>query len=249
MTYRIDDQYLGYPPIENVVPVPASPPFGLPISAGSIVPAEDPVWGPGEFVFARAGGAIRLYGACILTEVWDATNKVYTYNMTEVTNTALLGRAAYVYQGNVALTTGQYGWFMTSGRTPVNCTATVAAASPVGIVAAGQLGALAAGKSVNGSTSVTPATQTVVQAGSGFSGDTVIRMSNTAGFFPGVFISGTGVGASSVVSFVDPLGRFIVSSVANSANVSGNVTATYNNGTIFYNVIDMNRSQYQGPIT
>lgn len=249
MTYRLDDQYLGYPTIESVVPVPANPPFGLPISAGLIVPAEDPIWGPGEFVFARAGAGIRLYGACLLLPVWDATNKVYIYNATEVTNTALLGRPAYIYQGNVALTTGQYGWFMSSGRTPANCTATVAAAAPVGIVAAGQLGALAAGKSVNGATSVTPATQTVLAAGSGVNGDTVIRLASTAGFFPGVYISGTGIPAAALVSAVDPLGRFIVSSAANTANVSGNVTATYNNATIFYNVIDMNRAQYQGPIT
>jgi hypothetical protein len=249
VTYKVDDQFLGYPTIENVVPVPANPPFGLPIPAGTILPADDQVWGAGEFVFARAGGAIRLYGACLLTPVWDATNKVYTYNATEVTNTTLLGRPAYIYQGNVALTAGQYGWFMMTGRTPVNCTATVAAASPVGVVAAGQLGALAAGKSVNGATSVTPATQTVVTTGSGLSGDTVIRVASTAGFFPGVYISGTGIPAASLVSAVDPLGRFIVSSAANTANVTGNVTATYNNGTIFYNVIDMNRAQYQGPIT
>jgi hypothetical protein len=248
VTYKVDDQILGYPPIENVVAVPAV--FNaVPASPGLIVPAEDPIWGPGEFVFARAGGSIRLYGACLLLPVWDATNKVYTYNMTEVTNTALLGRPCYIYQGNVALTVGQYGWFMMSGRTPVNCTSTIAAGSPAGVVAAGQLGALAAGKSVNGATVATPATQTVLSVGSGFSGDNVIRLANTAGFFPGVYISGTGIPALAVVSAVDPLGRFIVSSLANTANVTGNVTATYNNATIFYNVIDMNRAQYQGPIT
>lgn len=249
MTYRIDDQYLGYPPIENVVPVPTNPPFGLPISTGALLPAEDPVWGPGEFIFARAGGGIRLYGACLLLPVWDATNKVYQYNMTEVTNTTLLGRPCYVYQGNTALTTGQYGWFMTTGRTPVNCNASVAAGTVVGIAAAGQLGANGPGKEVLNAVSVTPATQTVTQTGFGLSGDTVIRMANTSGFFPGVYLSGTGVGASAVVTFVDPLGRYIVSSVANSANVGGTVTATYNNSTIFYNVIDMNRAGYQGAIT
>lgn len=249
MTYKADDQYLGYPPIENVVPVPSTvlPPVG--VNPGIMLPAEDPVWGPGEFVFARANGSIRQYGACLLLPVWDATNKIYTENMTEVTNTTLLGRPAYICQTAGGLTTGQYGWFMTSGITPVNCTASVAAGSPVGVVAAGQLGALAAGKSVNGATSVTPATQTVTQTGFGVSGDTVIRMANTSGFFPGVFISGTGVAASATVAAVDPLGRFIVSSGANTANVGGTITATYNNATIFYNVIAMNRAQYQGPIT
>jgi len=248
VTYKVDDQVLGYPPIENAFPTPAV--FNaVPISPGLITPAEDPVWGPGEFVFCRANGSIRQYGACLLLPVWDSTNKVYTENMTEVTNTALLGRPAYICQTAGGLTTGQYGWFMTSGITPVNCTATVAAGSPVGVVAAGQLGALAAGKSVNGATSVTPATQTVVTVFSGANGQSVVNVGSTSGFFPGVFASGTGIPASTTVSAVDPLGRFLVLSANLTAQGSGNITATYNNATIFYNVIAMNRAQYQGPIT
>lgn len=250
MTFRFDDQYAGYPPIENVVAAPSGFPLGLNISPGSLYPAEDPVWGPGEFVFARAGGAIPLANVCVLTPVWDATNKVYTYNMTTVPNTANLGRPLYVYVGNTALTTGQYAWFMATGRYPTSSNASVAADTTAGIVAAGQIGAVSAGKQVLNARVMTAATQTVVATAiSGASGDTRIFISSTAGFFPGVYVSGTGVGAAAICKFVDPLGRYIDVTVANSAAVSGNVTATYNNATIFYNVLEMNRVFAQGQIT
>jgi hypothetical protein len=248
MAYKFDNRFIGYPPIEAVVPTPAAL-TALPMSAGFIAGAEDPVWGPGEFIFARANGAIRLYGGCVLTEVWDATNKVYTYNATEWPTTSLIGRAVYVYQGNVALTAGQYGWFMTTGRTPVNSTVSIAADTTSGHNSAGQLTANAAGVQVVNARVITPATQTVVSAGRGVSGDTRIDLASTQGFFVGGYLSGTGVGASAIVTAVDPNGGFVLASVANSATVSGNVTITYNNATIFYNVLSMNRAFAQGAIT
>lgn len=242
MTFRFDEHIIGYPPIENVVPVPASPPFGLPINPGSLYAAEDPVWGPGEFVFARAGAGIRIAGPCQSLFVWDATNKVYTYNMIEWTATANASRPYYIYMGNTALTAGQYGWFMTTGRYPMNCTASIAAGVAVGHNAAGQGTADAATLGVEGAIVITPATQTVVAAAvSGVTGSNQIFLSNVQGFFPGVYVSGTGVGAAAICSFVDPLGRYILVTVVNSAAVTGNVTATYNNATIFYNVVECNR--------
>lgn len=242
MAFKLDSRYIGYPPIENVVPVPASPPFGLPINPGFIVTAEDPVWGPGEFIFARAGAGIRLAGPCQALSVWDATNKVFTYNMIEWTATANAGRPYYLYVGNTALTVGQYGWFMMTGRYPMNCTASIAADVKVGHNAAGQGTADAATFGVDGSNVITAATQTVVVASvSGLLGSNQIFLASTQGFFPGVYVSGTGVGAAAICSFVDPLGRYILVTVVNSAAVTGNVTATYNNATIFYNVVEMNR--------
>ncbi len=242
MSFLFDSQYIGYPPIENVVPVPTSPPFGLPISPGFIARAQDVVWGPGEFVFQRAGAGIRIAGLCQSLPVWDATNKVFTYNMIESTATANAGRSYYIYMGNTALTTGQYGWFMTTGRYPVNGTSTIAADTKAGHNGAGQLTADAATFGIEGAMVVTPATQTVTAAAiSGILGSNQIFLSSTAGFFPGVYVSGTGVGAAAIVSFVDPLGRYILVTVVNSAAVTGTITATYNNATIFYNVLDCNR--------
>lgn len=249
MAFKSDDGMVGTPVFENVVPVPATL-SALTWSPGFLLPAEDPVWGPGELIFARAGGSIRLGGLCVLTPVWDVANKVFQYNMTECPNTANLGRSLYIYIGNTAITVGQYAWFMATGRYPVNGTATVAADTTAGITAAGQIGANSAGKQIVNGRVMTPATQTVVAASvSGSSGDNRIFLSSTQGFFPGAYLSGTGVGAAAIVSFVDPLGRYVNATVANSAAVTGNVTATYNNAVIFYNVLEVNRAFAQGAIT
>lgn len=258
MTYKLDYRYIGAPAIEAVVPVPATL-AALPIPPGLIVEAEDPVWGPGEFIFARANGTIRLYGLCVLTEVWDATNKVFTYNMTEAPTTTLLARSLYIAIGTGAgvassvnaFTVGQYGYFMTTGRSPVNSSSSIAAATTFGHNAAGQATANAVSVQVVNATTVTPATQTVVAAATGFgaAGDFRIGLASTAGFFVGGYVSGTGVGASAIITNVDQLNSVITVSVANSAQVTGNVTITYNNATIFYNVVSLNRAFAQGAIT
>lgn len=241
MTYRFDDTYMGYPAIEEVVAIPADPPRGLPISPGFIAKAEDPVWGPGEFIFGRVSAGIRIYGGCMALPVWDATNKVYTYNFLEWTATANAGRPYYIWQGNRAGVAGEYGWFQMSGRSPLNSTASVAAGVAVGHNAAGQGTADAATLGIEGAICITPATQTVVSAGSGVIGDNKINLVSTDGFIVGGYVSGTGVGAAAIISKVDPIGKFILVTVVNAAAVTGNVTVTYNNATIFYNVLEMNR--------
>lgn len=241
MTFRFDyPAYAGYPPIDSVLATPATL-SGITISPGFIASAEDPVWGPGEFIYGRVSAGIRLYGGCMALPVWDATNKVYTYNFLEWTATANAGRPYYIYQGNAAGTAGQYAWFQMSGRSPLNCSASVAAGVAVGHNATGQGTADAATFGIEGSICITPATQTVVAAGSGVIGSNQIFLANTQGFFVGGYLSGTGVGAAAIVSFVDPLGRYVLATVVNSAAVTGNVTITYNNATIFYNVLEMNR--------
>lgn len=250
MTYKLDNQVVGYTNLESVTGVPASL-AALPQTPGVLYPAEDKVWGPGEFVYARAGGSIRTYGLCVLTPVWDATNFTYTWNATECPNTANLGRTLAVNQVG-ALTTGQYGWFQVSGITVINGTATVAADTTFGITAAGQVGANSAGKQVLNARVVTPATQTVAKTGTGTSGDFKIFVNSIDGWFVGGYLSGTGVGASAIVTALaanGPNGPEATVSVANSAAVSGTVTLTYNNATIFYNVAHLNRAFAQGAIT
>jgi hypothetical protein len=250
MTYVLNDQTVGYPNIEDVVAVPASL-SALPLAPGVMYPAIDPVWGPGEFIFARAGGSIRSYGLCVCTPVWDATNLTYTYNVTEVPNTANLGRMLAVNQAG-ALTTGQYGWFQVSGITPVDCQASVAADTTFGIAAAGQGGANSAGKQILNARVVTAATQTVAKTGQGTIGDNKIYVTNLSGWFIGGYLSGTGVGAAARISAMDPNGPNgpeVTVSVVNSAAISGTVTLTYNNATIFYNVAHLNRAFAQGAIT
>jgi hypothetical protein len=247
MAFKSDDGMIGTPVFEAVVPVPASL-SALTWSPGFLLPAEDPVWGPGELIFARAGGTIKLCGGCVMTPVWDTTNKVYTYNMTEWPVTATLGRALYVYIGNTQITVGQYGWFMCTGRFPVSSTASIAADTAAGRAAAGQLTASGAGVQILNARVMTPATQTFTTAiVSGVPGSDIIYVASTAGIFPGVYVSGTGVGTAAIVKYVDPLGRYIQVTVVNTATpLAGNLTVLYNNATIFYNVLEMNRMCAQG---
>jgi hypothetical protein len=252
MTYRFDDGQVGYPPIEGVLPVQATIPPNPFWSRSFIAVAEDPVWGCGEFVFGQVGvGGVRIYGGCVALPVWDATNKIYTYNFTEWPATTLLGRPGYIWQGNRAAVVGEYGWFQMTGRSPVNGTATVGADTAAGHNATGQLTANGASLQLLNARVITPATQTVVAAVAGFgaSGDTTIGLTNVSGFIIGGYLSGTGVGAAAIVSGIDPIGKTITATVVNSAQVTGNVTCTYNNATIFYNVLEMNRVMLQGPIT
>ncbi len=253
MTYKFDaPQMAGFPSIEQIVPAPVRL-NQLPLTPGFIATAEDPVWGPGEFIFARANGAIRQYGLCVLTPVWDATNQVFRMDMTEVPNTANLGRPVYVAQAYGAMAAGQYGWFLNSGITPINGTATVAADTAFGVVAAGQVGAISAGKQVCNARIVTPATQTVaknvVPGMGGQIGDTVVPLNNTQGLFVGGYVAGTGIPAGAFITNIDPLGTFIVISAALTAVATGTVTQTANNATIFYNIAHLDRAFAQGQIT
>lgn len=263
MTWKLDSRYVGYPAIEPFIPTLAL--SGLPSTtsgypnfpSGLIVPAEDPVWGAGEFIFAKAAGTIRLRALVSFLPVWNATNRNFDWNAIEAANTTLSGRmvgVAMSEQGSVgavnALTVGQWGWFMVTGLVPINGTATVAADTAFAVAAAGQIGANAISKQVLNARIVTPATQTVTATAiDGVSGGSTIRLSNVDGFFVGCYLSGTGVGAAAICQAVDQNAKTITASVVNAATVTGTVTGTYNNATIFYNVAQLNRPIIQGPIT
>lgn len=242
MTYKFDSRYIGYPPVEEVSSTQKMP-------MGLMVEAEDPVWGGAELIYAKANGAIRNLGLCVLTPVFNATTKRYDWNATECPNTANLGRPVYVAMGG-AMTSGQFGYFLTTGNVAINGSASVAADTAVGITAAGQIGANTAGKQLLNARGVTAATATVAKTScTGKNADNKINVPDTQGWFVGGFLSGTGVGAASVITSMDPLGSFVMVSVANTADIAGTVTVTYNNATIFYNVVNLNRVQAQGPIT
>ena len=80
------------------------------------------------------------------------------------------------------------------------------------------------------------------------SGSTQLIVPNADGWFCGVYLSGTGIAALTVVTDIAPDGRTVTLSVATTAAVTGTVTATYNNATVFYNVAHLNRPFAQGQI-
>jgi hypothetical protein len=117
-------------------------------------------------------------------------------------------------------------------------------------VAAGQLGANSAGKQIVNARVVAPATTTVVKANSvANSGSNRLQVTNSDGWFIGAYLSGTGIAAGTTITDISPDGTQVTLSAATTAAVNGSVTATYNNATIFYNVLHINRPFAQGAIT
>lgn len=240
MTYKLLDQMAGYPPVYAAVAAPTNL-RDLPLQPGTIAGVMDPVFGGGEMIFARASAGIRQYGLCVLTPVYDATTRTYLQNMVECPNTATLGRSVYVAQ--TVLTTGQYGWFMLSGITPINGTASVAADTAFGITAAGQVGATSAGKQILGGRVVQAGAATLVKANArGVAADSWINLPDVDGLFVGGYGSGTGVGAAAIIAEIDPIGNRVRMTVVNSAAVTGDFTMTFNNATIYYNVCAINNA-------
>lgn len=215
---------------------------------GLIVTGIDNWWGTGEFIYAKANGSIRTMGLCVLTPAFSSSLNSWEFLATEVPNTANLGRMLCVSQ--LALSSGQYSWFMISGLTPINGSASVAADTAFGIAAAGQIGAIANGKQVLNARVAVAATATVAKSNcTADSGSTTLNVANTDGWFPGIYLSGTGIAALTIVNSIAPGGRAVTLSVATTAAVSGTVTGTYNNATIYYNIAHLNRPFAQGQVT
>lgn len=235
----------------NQMGQPAIAPFGLPdtvarATSGNVVTGADPYWGGGEFIYARANGSIRQFGICVMSPVVVAG--AYRYEATEVPNTANLGRSICIAM--TVMTVGQFGWFMMKGVTPVNCQAAVAADTSFGIAAAGQGGAVTAGKQVLGGRIVVASTQTVAKVGcAANSGSLQLAIPSSDGWFTGIYLSGTGIAANTTVVDITPDGKIATLSLATTAAVNSTITGTYNNATVFYNVAHINRPIAQGAIT
>jgi hypothetical protein len=155
---------------------------------------------------------------------------------------------------------GQWGWFAVSGLIPAVANASVAAGSAVGITAAGVLGATSAGKEIENAVSAAAATTTVAKNCLLSNSPIVLVTGNNTidGLFIGAAVSGTGIPAGAVVGALDPDGRrftMVQGPGAGGANLSATasggvvVTGTYNDGTNFYNLLQIDRPFAQGRIT
>lgn len=252
MAYSLSFDQIGFQPV-GVITAPDTTrnhPQGL------IVSGSDPWWGGGEFKYVQANGTIRQYGIVVLTQTQTAAG--IQYMATEAPTTQNLGRELGISM--FPMVAGQFGWVQIGGVTPVNCNASVAADTTFGIASAsaGQGGANSAGRQVLNSRIVLAGANTVVKANVVTrSGSNIIFSPNgTDGWFPGAFLSGTGIPASTIVGTIDPDGRTVSmfqsgTTTAQNATATGSVsvTATYNNATIFYNVASINRPFAQGAIT
>lgn len=246
MMYAIQHPLIGQSQINLITGQTDAAPVFTP---GAMVDAVDNYWGFGRFIYGQANATLTAFSLCEVTPTLSGSAP-YQYQplVTATPNSGNLGLMTLV--ALQAMTAGQWGWFQIAGTVPVWCNASIAAGSKIGLVAAGQGGANSASKNIVGAVVVAPATTTVVKANCFSQQTSQIVAPNTDGLFVGCALSGTGVGASALIKSIQTDMRSIVPSVANSAAISGSVTATYNDGTNYFNLVFLGDGVcYQGPIT
>ncbi len=234
---------------------PGGPPTSMP--NGLIVPGFDNYWGGVEFQYCYFASTVAAWAPVVLTPA--IINARYAFTASAVANTANQSRPLAV---NIApQVTGQWGWCSVSGLTPVLSTASIAAATSLGITGAGTLGASSAGKEIENMINILAATTTVTKNCAIVANQPFLQVTgnNTIdGLFLGCAVSGTGIPAGAVVATLDPDGRRFTLSAGpglGGAQVvptqSGGIvlTGTYNDGTNFYNIAQYNRPFCQGRIT
>lgn len=216
---------------------------------GLVVSADDSGWwgAGGEFMYVRTGAAIAQFALCVVAPVFNAALGRFEYVATECPNTPNLGRPVGVAMASAVA--NRWIWLQLAGITPVRSTASVAADSAFGLTGSGTVGAVTAGRQVLNARTVAPATTTVAKTGCTTAvGTTLLRVPNAEGWFPGLFLSGTGIATGTFVTGINVNNNEVTLSAATTAQV-GTVTGTYNNGTVFFNVAYFNRSFVQGQTT
>ena len=215
---------------------------------------NDPFYGGQELIRLKfpLGGAVIFVGT--LSKVDP------TYSFLALPNTANTGFnfAATLNHVPVNASFDQFGWAVIGGKFVINSTASVAVTVAIGIAAAGQAGANAAGKQLLGTNVTLAATGTVVKTSTQTqSGSPNLRLTtNSDGLFVGGAITGTGIPAGTSIGAIDATG-LVLSMVATGTTTAVNATATgsvtvtqtNNDATRFWNTVTMNRPLAQGAIT
>jgi hypothetical protein len=184
---------------------------------GMVVTAVDPYWGLGEFMYVKSNDAI-LKGSLV---IWDEI-----YQGTLLPNTTLQGFPFGVAMAPMA--SGVFGWLQLSGRAVYKTNATVAADVAIGIGnAAGIAGTFIASKQLVNVRNRVSATGTATVSVLTTNGTNVLlAQKGYDGFFLGMALTGTGIGASAVVAALDPDGKRIYTGTAIGTPSGANQTAT-----------------------
>jgi hypothetical protein len=209
----------GYAPLEGTVGIQPLNDIFTPDTTqrwtlGEFATGIDPYFGFGEFVYGKAATAMAPGRLVFSSEV---------FLMTDLPNTALMGRPFAVARANFPINT--FGWFQIGGLCPIQTAASVATGVAVGIGAAGQAGTNSASKQLLNTYVAQPSTFTLTKNGSTVNGSTILGLSNIDGLFVGLAVSGTGIPGGTTIASTDPSGRFITLSAA--ATVTGNATMTF----------------------
>src|SRR5262245_34742334 len=237
-------------PVSALVGAPQISLAGAPDSTakvplGTIIAGVDTYWVCGQFICRQMPASQAVKVAVVLS--YDVATSFLAALMA---NTAILGKAAALCTNVVpSSASAQYAWALISGQMPCWSSASVAANTAIGVVAAGQAGTLAAGKQLNNCRVTLPGTTTVAKTGVTTSGSPIVKVATTDGWFPGIAVTGTGIPASTVISSLGADGKSATLSANATADGNVTLTGTYNDATNFWNVVTCNRIAMQGPIT
>jgi len=145
MAFIIRENQAGLPAIGSIGSAAA-------VAPGTIVRADDPSYGSGEFIYLQ-GVANTVVGSAVIWGGVTAGN-LPTFQTTLLPNTTLQGLP--VAFATAAILANQYGWYQIGGVAIAATTGTFAAAGAASIGAAGQVvGGVVAGKMILGATSLT----------------------------------------------------------------------------------------------
>jgi hypothetical protein len=231
--FKFIDDLIGYPAL-NAVSLTED------TLIGTVVAVSDPTFGAGEAMYGKVTSTVPVWAACTVLPTFNASTLRYEHIMVAVANSANQARSVVLAMNR--MTTGQYGWFLVGGTAPVSATASVASGTPLGVAAAGQLGAAAVGKNVLGMVSIAASSITVVKAGcTGIINQLTIKVPNVGGLFVGQLASGTGVAALAIVTAIDEIANVVTVAVANTASTVSSVTFTNNDATIHYPTVSFSR--------
>lgn len=211
----------------------AGPTDGIDTTAGV------PNWVHSEIMYVFNSGAAVLPGALVTLDK--------DLNITAAASTANLGNPTFVALTSFSAgsTTRQGGWVMLSGVAPVK----FSVAATTGAVFLGTAGAAtptaAAGKQLLNAQTIGAAATAFTRQIRTVNGSKQIQCSRVNGIFLGQAVTGTGVGASAVVTSIDPSGTAFNVDVASSA--SGSVTGTFT--PTGYGIVRFDRMFSQGQTT
>lgn len=230
---------------------------------GTVVSVVDPWWGGQEYIYGRvaASQTVRVGSVVAMDSSGGTTanNQLSYPTMTLAASTANLGQPIAVAIN--AVTTGAnqsaVGWFGIRGRFPLYSSASVAANALIAVAATGQGGAIANGKEIVNARVIQAATATIAKTCSTVAGSNIIRPLNgiADGWFVGLVLTSTSwsgnafissIAADGSMTLVTAFGGSTATTVTATASVT--VTGTFNDGTNFWNVVDIDRPFMQGQI-
>lgn len=224
---------IGAPQVDSGLPAGTVQQFTL----GTRIFATDPVFGGGEFVYAKNTGIAIPNGTLVQ---FTAAGLVAANAITANTGAPLAVVPTTFPVGSVTPT---YGWVQVSGIAPV----TYSVAATVGRLFVGTAGnatpTLAAGLQILNAVCLTAATGTITKQASTQNGSTRIQLTDTSGLWVGMAASGTGI-AASVISSINSDNSVTLSVAATAA---GTVTATFTY--TGYGLCKIERPFVQGNIT